>query len=720
MSHDRPAPTARDTAGPLPVLRRRCACGGTPGPDGACAACKTKRLQRTASGAGPSAAPPIVHDVLRHAGRPLAPDVRAELGERLGHDFSRVRVHHNAQAAASAEAVSAAAYTVGNDVVFGAGRYEPATFEGRALLAHELVHVVQQSGVHAPRSAGPIAIGDPHDRSEHEAERCSRDGGRRSPLEAERDGPVLRRQGGGGSSPGCSVEVCWVPITAYSLGKAAQVHGVINVDAGAGPEHIEVDPSQHMPVGIWHSHVVQAAGRKSAASCQTLAAMCPDIPKLKAAATLYESKDVIYDPLTVTGPNSNSFVEWTLDEAGLKTSAVSVPFGATGWGYFQRNAAHRVDPPHVARVDPSRAAAPRSFGPSCTKTYAPTKDGARYVGLIRDAETKLTAAGITDVKERIKILRGLYYGTPWSRDFGKEQSLSRVAGFQTYTVSGVTYPRDPVSILDCGLYRALQLSQDVTVHGVTLDVGHLLIGLDAREATVGGIPTPSVPFPGFGGTGLEIVTWLGDLGGGAGSLARDRARGAATTSVATKFRGVDYGGSSNLEGDVASFIVASGSKAAVVAPVIPTGKGVADVLEAYLSPATPGGGTDWKSRATTFLAIYGGTFAAGSLTNAAKVIADLADKIEGFACAYITQRYLGTVSDAVFLAIADNVRPASQETAETFVHALEDAAKGGGKIEATRFPAAKSAAAGACAVQTTSIRAKQKAQQLWQLLEEQL
>jgi hypothetical protein len=63
---------------------------------------------------------------------------------RLGHDFSRVRVHHDLQAAESSRAVDAHAYTVGQHIVFGAGRYDPATREGQRLLAHELTHVVQQ------------------------------------------------------------------------------------------------------------------------------------------------------------------------------------------------------------------------------------------------------------------------------------------------------------------------------------------------------------------------------------------------------------------------------------------------------------------------------------------------------------------------------------------------------------------------------------------------
>ncbi len=75
----------------------------------------------------------------------LDPVVRDFFESRLGHDFSRVRVHADSEAAASAASVHAKAYTIGSDLIFGAGRYQPGTPEGQRLLGHELTHVVQQA-----------------------------------------------------------------------------------------------------------------------------------------------------------------------------------------------------------------------------------------------------------------------------------------------------------------------------------------------------------------------------------------------------------------------------------------------------------------------------------------------------------------------------------------------------------------------------------------------
>jgi hypothetical protein len=231
---------------PLPrMLQRKCACGGTPGPSGECEECRKKRLQRKTRNSDtstqpstfnsqPSAVPPIVHEVLRSPGQPLDASTRAFMEPRFGHDFSRVptnaavqsiapaplmvsapddqlekqadvtadritrvletpisgrfdfsrvRIHTDARATASARDVNANAYTVGKDIVFGAGQFSTATHRGRRLIAHELAHVVQQRG------AGGAEIN-------HESDRSGLP--RYGPIAAST--PVLQRDTAGGGS----------------------------------------------------------------------------------------------------------------------------------------------------------------------------------------------------------------------------------------------------------------------------------------------------------------------------------------------------------------------------------------------------------------------------------------------------------------------------------------------------------------------------------------
>lgn len=82
---------------------------------------------------------------LRGCGQPLPESIRAFFEPRFGHDFSQVRIHTDARAAESAQALNARAFTAGRDVIFGAGQYVPETNSGKKLLAHELTHMVQQN-----------------------------------------------------------------------------------------------------------------------------------------------------------------------------------------------------------------------------------------------------------------------------------------------------------------------------------------------------------------------------------------------------------------------------------------------------------------------------------------------------------------------------------------------------------------------------------------------
>jgi hypothetical protein len=87
-----------------------------------------------------------VQAALATPGQPLDGSTRRFMEPRFGHDFGHVRIHADEPAAASARALAARAYTLGSEVVFGRGQYAPSSAAGRRLLAHELAHVVQQTG----------------------------------------------------------------------------------------------------------------------------------------------------------------------------------------------------------------------------------------------------------------------------------------------------------------------------------------------------------------------------------------------------------------------------------------------------------------------------------------------------------------------------------------------------------------------------------------------
>jgi len=136
-----------------------------------------------------------VHDVVGSGGgSPVEPGARSFLEDRMGADFSDVRVHTGAKADESARSINAQAYTVGTDVVFRSGAYEPDTPGGRHVLAHELAHVMQQKAgpVSGTPAAGGISISHPSDSFEQAAER--------SAAQALSPAPVQTMPAGGGEA----------------------------------------------------------------------------------------------------------------------------------------------------------------------------------------------------------------------------------------------------------------------------------------------------------------------------------------------------------------------------------------------------------------------------------------------------------------------------------------------------------------------------------------
>lgn len=144
--------------------------------------------------------PELVRRVLNSPATALDSKTRAFFEPRFSHDFSRVRVHSNAEAAASARAVNASAYTVGQHIAFDSGQFQPHTRAGQRLLAHELAHTVQQK--QANTGIDRLSIGAPSDALEREADRAASQTFREGPVSVQSKGPLsLQRQVKPDSSP---------------------------------------------------------------------------------------------------------------------------------------------------------------------------------------------------------------------------------------------------------------------------------------------------------------------------------------------------------------------------------------------------------------------------------------------------------------------------------------------------------------------------------------
>jgi outer membrane protein OmpA-like peptidoglycan-associated protein len=199
----------RPASKPSGLLQRTCKCGQHTG-GGSCAKCAAEDSRAHGLAADTAALPDSVRTALREGGRPLDGSVREFMESRFGRDFSGVRVHTGSQSRSSAEAMHAQAYTVGQDIVFGAGAHAPGTAAGRRLIAHELTHTLQQRS--APGAfAAKSMLSEPGGADEREADRAAAavmGGGARPAVSVAPTAAVQRACGvaGIGTPAGCSAE----------------------------------------------------------------------------------------------------------------------------------------------------------------------------------------------------------------------------------------------------------------------------------------------------------------------------------------------------------------------------------------------------------------------------------------------------------------------------------------------------------------------------------
>lgn len=173
-----------------PLLQRKCACGNSVGSMSECNACQTQSLtlQRQQVQSSQLDVPPIVHEVIRSSGQTLDPQTQHLMESRFHHDFSQVRLHTDEKASESARSVNALAYTVGQQIVFDSGHFNPRTLTGQTLLAHELVHTIQQ-GKQSPATTH-LRLEDAQAGAEQEADAVAQQVVQGSPVGSPVDSPV--------------------------------------------------------------------------------------------------------------------------------------------------------------------------------------------------------------------------------------------------------------------------------------------------------------------------------------------------------------------------------------------------------------------------------------------------------------------------------------------------------------------------------------------------
>lgn len=288
---------------------------------------------------------------------------------------------------------------------------------------------------------------------------------------------------------------------------------------------------------------------------------------------------------------------------------------------------------------------------------------AELLAFVRDAEQKLTAAGLTDLGDQIHALRGIYYGTTWSLDYQQNKSDSRNLAFNQFLTYSLM-PPDVRPILGPTLFTSLYECAEFKLNSsIDLDFGHLVIGLDARRSYQSR-KSPNLLAAGRE-TGLAVCTWLGDLGGAAGQLAYLRATKMPNRRAIEEFKGSNFGGPPNLEGDIAALVVGAPLSPLDDVPPTPDTGRLSDLVATYCQVGSP----TWQARVATFLQLLGAEVSGNSILNVEKFRQELSLSCQRFGESYLHFRAYSQLNNASIV-LADSSRHlvgTSHEIADIFI-----------------------------------------------------
>jgi outer membrane protein OmpA-like peptidoglycan-associated protein len=539
-----------------------------------------------------------------HGGSPLSKELRSYFEPRFSYDFSGVRVHSDGESASAAQAVQARAYTIGRDIVFGAGQYAPATVEGKRLVAHELTHVVQQG---APavwpqdlKSTVPEAAvrGNYSPKPVHVAQS---DVSRRLILRQAAACPIrppdeaARSRAPGGILP--------TDVVTPSTNMVALQDFPVN-DA-ALPSGATADPVFQRFMSIAAGDPSAAVAVKGYTDCVGVAAENLSLRDRRAQAVVAAMPSALQSRPRFSWPTSptTDFRDTnTTPEGRARNRAVEVTFSSV---------------PPVAGQDPC-------------DVPARAADMDQYMFLVRCAERRLSLTTAADAPTMVSALRQIYYGAAaWSA------SRNPVWNF-VITNRPWSPGTNPATQLGTHLFTALRDSQVVAGH----DMGHLLTGLDAMlnphevEITAGSRIQVVLP------TGLaneEWATWAGDVGSAAAEFAVGLYTNPSTDPIGVYF--ANFANSRDLLGNLDSFAIRAGltglAPASQLQHAVTLSGTFSELLMQYFRITSSTLSRSRTSAARNFIEAYGGLLSGNTLTNRPTLEAALRPSVENFAGRFV-------------------------------------------------------------------------------------
>jgi outer membrane protein OmpA-like peptidoglycan-associated protein len=581
---------------------------------------KRKLLQRRSINRGESTSvPSIVNEVLLSPGQPLARGTRAFMEPRFGYDFNKVRIHADFRAAESARSVDAHAYTVGQHMVFGEGKYSPWTRMGKRLIAHELTHVVQQSQDRVSNLSGSMNIGDPGNIDESEAEAIAEQvvtssGDERTMMINNFSSSILQRfqapplcndpskvpQGltnrceVANDSPPSETEVLLFANNSSALTNQQKVqiyNFVLKWRAGGGNTDVRVD----------------GYGSNSGSDERNWDLSCDRV------------STVTNELILPSHPSSGTTVGIPINRIRRIAHCKTSEFGSEDQNRRASIFTVATTPPMIV---------------GCQPPYHKATSFSEYLDLVSCTEQAFP--GYTP-RQILSLLRQIYYGH-------QQWSDSQASIWQNVIPCGLNIP-DPRPTL-MTLYKAL-IDSKVTSN---TDMGHVFTGLESMVC-----PTPIVPLAAWGLIAAnmpneEFATWGGDIGSAAAQKVFDEQDQNMGPQPWNKYFGTKntLASSEDLEGDIDGYAIRKGITGGACGQTAQTpisvSLPVSQILDEYYSALKTPIGNTRSSRFACFTQALGGIISGGKITNKSSLQGPISNRVFSFASNF----YFGVLRPKIF------------------------------------------------------------------------
>jgi outer membrane protein OmpA-like peptidoglycan-associated protein len=593
-----------------------------------CAECEEeeKHLQKKEAGAAEADAgyaPTSVHEVLRSPGQPLDATTRGFMEPRFGQDFSGVRVHTDATAAQSARDVSAHAYTVGHNVVFGAGQYQPATSAGRELLAHELSHTIQQGA--ALRQADQPQPGRANlimSRPTEPLSLAKKDAPQTGPSHKANDPYQLKSE-------------------LHPTGKARLFADQV-ASLYFGTKSYVPDPDDYRVLKALAAEYQYTAQRKGGLKGKVIGhadvelSSDPDNQELSFQRARWTA--LVFQSNILDAVNVAPF-DFQFEIEGMGTRFCMGDPDCRGKVRPEALAQYRradvlvftekMLSPQIVTCPPVSGAGVKTLG--------------EYIELVRCAEVAAELKAGYSPREMLALLRQMYYGKPWSAT-----AQDPFWDFVIPCSPDLGHPKDK---LGERLFEALH--NTVTIEGT--DLGHVFTGLEAMTCPASTVTIEKSKF----GVGIQVTvdlsnesfaTWGGDVGSVAGAMVacwmmtdneratkgKDDCHQGKTPESLEQYFVKRQAPPEDLEGDIAPFVIraaqataCSGTLEKKFTPQAP----ISSIFTDFFYNRGPTGKTS-KNRYRCFAEAIGATVVDGKITNRAALHRQYDRGVLSFAWAY--------------------------------------------------------------------------------------